>query len=62
LDTTLRLYFTTKEVKETNFKKLSSTNRPVKKIVAHYKGWNAAKATKDEVDNLYPNIHMCIRA
>jgi hypothetical protein len=37
-NTTLRLYFTTKEVKETNFKKLLAMNRPMKRIVAHYKG------------------------
>jgi ATP-dependent exoDNAse (exonuclease V) alpha subunit len=61
-DTALRLYFTTEEVKETNFKKLSAANRPVKRIVAHHKGRNAAKATEDEADNLCPDIHMCIGA
>jgi hypothetical protein len=61
-DTTLRLYFTTKEVKQTNFKKLLAANRPIKRIVAHHKGWNAAKATKDEADNLCPNIYICIGA
>jgi ATP-dependent DNA helicase PIF1 len=61
-DTALRLYFTTAEVKETNFNKLSAANRPVKKIVAHHKGRNAAKATEDEADNLCPDIHMCIGA
>jgi len=34
----------------------------VKKIVAHHKGRNAAKATEDEADNLCPDIHMCIGA
>jgi hypothetical protein len=58
----LQLYFTTTEVKETNFNKLLAANRPVKRIVAHHKGWNAAKATKDEADNLCPNIHVCIGA
>ena len=61
-DTALRLYFTTAEVKETNFNKLSAANRPVKKIVAHHKGRNAAKATEDEADNLCPDIHVCIGA
>ena len=61
-DTALRLYFTTAEVKETNFNKLSATNRPVKRIVAHHKGRNAAKATEDEADNLCPDIHVCIGA
>jgi hypothetical protein len=56
------LYFTTAEVKETNFNKLAAANRPVKKILAYYKGQNAAKATEDEVDNLYLDIYMCIRA
>jgi len=58
----LQLYFTTVEVIETNFNKLSAANRPVKKIVAYYKGWGAAKATKEEADNLYLDIHVCIRA
>jgi hypothetical protein len=56
------LYFTTTEVKETNFSKLAATNKPVKKILAYYKGWNTAKATEDEADNLCPDIHVCIRA
>jgi hypothetical protein len=56
------LYFTTTEVKETNFGKLAAANKPVKKILAYYKGWNAAKATKDEADNLYLDIYMYIRA
>jgi len=55
------LYFTTKEVKETNFNKLVAANQPVKKILAHHKGQNAAKATKDKADNLCLDIHMCIR-
>ena len=61
-DPALRLYFTTAEVKETNFGKLAATNRPVKKILAHHKGRNAAKATEDEADNLCPDIHVCIGA
>ena len=61
-DPALRLYFTTAEVKETNFSKLAGANRPVKKILAYHKGRNAAKATKDEADILCPDIHVCIRA
>ena len=56
------MYFTTAEVKETNFDKLAATNRPVKKILAHHQGRNAAKATEDEANNLCPDIHMCIGA
>jgi hypothetical protein len=58
----LRLYYTTKEVKRTNFNKLVATNKPVKKILACHVGWNAAKATKDKADNLCPDLYMCIRA
>jgi len=61
-DTALRLYFTTAEVKETNFSKLAAANRPVMRILAYHKGQNAAKATEDEADNLCPDIHVCIRA
>ena len=61
-DSALRLYFTTEEVRETNSNKLAATNRPVKKILARYRGQNAARATKDKADNLCLNIHMCIRA
>lgn len=61
-DPALRLYFTTVEVKETNFNKLAAANRPVKKIIALHKGRNAAKATEDEADNLCPDIHVCIGA
>jgi hypothetical protein len=61
-DTALQLYFTTAEVKETNFNKLSAANRPVKKIVAHHKGQGAAKATEEEADNLCPDLHVCIGA
>ena len=61
-DPALRLYFTTAEVRETNSNKLAAANRPIKKILAHHKGQNAAKATKDEVDNLCLDIHVCIGA
>jgi hypothetical protein len=61
-NTTLRLYFITKEVKLTNFDKLAGANRPVKKILARYKGQNAVKAIEDEADNLCPEIHVYIRA
>ena len=58
----LRLYFTTKEVRRTNFDKLVAANKPVKKILACHTGWNAAKASKDEADNLCPDLYVYIRA
>ena len=61
-DSALQLYFTTKEVRETNCHKLAAANRPVKKILAYHKGWNAAKATEDKVDNLCLDIYICIGA
>jgi hypothetical protein len=38
-DPALQLYFTTKEVRETNFNKLAAANQLVKKILAYYKGY-----------------------
>ena len=61
-DPALQLYFTTEEVKETNFDKLVAANMPVKKILAYHKSQNAAKATEDKADNLCPDIHECIGA
>jgi len=61
-DSALRLYFITEEVRETNYSKLAATNRPVKKVLAYHKGRNAAKATKEEADNLCPEIHVYVRA
>jgi hypothetical protein len=61
-DTALQLYFTIAKVRDTNSNKLAAANRLVKKILAYYRGRNAAKATKDEADNLCPDIHVCIRA
>ena len=61
-DPALQLYFTTAEVKETNFNKLAAANRPIKKILAYYKGQNAIKATKNKANNLYLDIHIYIRA
>jgi ATP-dependent DNA helicase PIF1 len=61
-DSALRLYFTTEEVKLTNFDKLAGANRPVKKILARHKGRNAMKATEDEADNLCSDIHVCVGA
>jgi hypothetical protein len=49
-------------MKLTNFDKLAATNRPVKKIIACYKGYNTIKATKEKADNLYTKIYVCIRA
>jgi hypothetical protein len=61
-DDTLRLYFTTTEVTETNYSRLAAINQPVLKIIARNKGRNTAKATEDEADNLSPEIHVCIGA
>jgi ATP-dependent DNA helicase PIF1 len=61
-DLALRLYFTTAEVKETNYGRLAAVNQPVKKILARHKGRNAIKATEEEADNLCPDIHLCIGA
>jgi len=61
-DSALRLFFTTEEVKLTNFDRLAGTNRPVKQILASHKGRNAAKATEEEADNLCPELHVCIGA
>ena len=58
----LRLYFTTVEVKETNYGRLVAVNRPVKKFLARYKGRNVAKAIEEEADNLCLDIYVCIRA
>ena len=61
-DSTLRLYYTTEEVRITNCTKLAATNQPVKRIKACHRGRNAAKATEDEADNLSPEICVCIGA
>jgi ATP-dependent exoDNAse (exonuclease V) alpha subunit len=61
-DSALRLYFTTEEVRQTNFDKLAATNQPIKRIKACHRGQNAAKATEDEADNLSPEICVCIGA
>jgi ATP-dependent exoDNAse (exonuclease V) alpha subunit len=61
-DSALRLYFTTEEVRQTNFDKLAGMNKPVKKILARHKGRNALKATEDEADNLCPELYVCIGA
>ena len=61
-DSVLRLYFTNEEVRQANFDKLATMNKPVKKILARHKGRGAAKATEDEADNLCPDIHLCVGA
>jgi len=58
----LRLYFTTAEVRETNYSRLAAANQPVKKILARNKGRNALKATEEEADNVCLDIHVCIGA
>jgi ATP-dependent DNA helicase PIF1 len=61
-DGVLRLYFTTAEVRETNYSRLAAANRPVKRVLARNQGRNAAKATEEEADNLCPDIYVCIGA
>jgi ATP-dependent exoDNAse (exonuclease V) alpha subunit len=61
-NTALQLYFTTNEVKEQNYKSLAALNKPVKKIVARHTGRNAIKATEEEADNLFAELHVCIGA
>jgi hypothetical protein len=61
-DSTLRLYYTTQEVRITNSTKLAVTNHPIKRIKACHKGRNAATATEDEANNLSPKIYVCIKA
>jgi ATP-dependent DNA helicase PIF1 len=61
-DIALQLYFTTNEVKEQNFKSLAAISRPVKKILARHTGQNAIRASEEEADNLYSEIHVCIGA
>jgi hypothetical protein len=61
-DDTLRLYYTTAEVRETNYNRLAATNQPVKQLTVKHKGRNAVKATEEEADNLFAEIPICIRA
>ncbi len=61
-NSTLRLYYTTTEVRTTNSTKLAAANQPVKRILARHKGRNAAKASEDEADNLSSEISVCIAA
>jgi ATP-dependent DNA helicase PIF1 len=61
-DTALRLYFTADEVKARNCESLAARNKPMKKILARYTGRNAIKATEEEVDNLFAEVHLCIGA
>jgi ATP-dependent exoDNAse (exonuclease V) alpha subunit len=58
----LRLYYTTAEVRETNYNRLAATNQPVKQLTAEHKGRNAVKATEEKADNLSTEIPICIRA
>ncbi len=58
----LRLYYTTAEVRETNYNRLAAANQPVKKLTAEHKGCNAVKATEEEADNLCLEIYVCIGA
>lgn len=61
-DDALRLYYTTAEVRETNYNRLAATNQPVKKLTAEHKGRGASAATEEEADNLSAEIYVCIGA
>ena len=61
-DTALRLYFTTEEVRQTNYNRLAAAHKPVKKILARHTGRSAVKATEDEADNLSSEMQVCIGA
>jgi hypothetical protein len=61
-DSTLRLYYTTEEVRITNCTKLAATNQLIQRIKACNRGRNAAKTTEDEADNLSLEISVCIGA
>jgi hypothetical protein len=58
----LRLYFTTNKIKERNYKSLVVLNKPIKKILARHTSRNTIKATEEKADNLFAEVHMCIRA
>ena len=61
-DSALRLYYTNAEVRETNFEKLLGINQPVKTVLAQHTGRDTAKASKEEADNLSPQLQLCIGA
>ncbi|CAG8983615.1 hypothetical protein HYALB_00004637 [Hymenoscyphus albidus] len=61
-DDALRLYYTTAEVRETNYNRLAAINQPVKKLTAEHKGRGAPAATEEEADNLSAEIYACIGA
>jgi hypothetical protein len=61
-DTALRLYFTADEVKARNCESLAALNKPAKKILTRHTGRNAIKATEEEADNLFAEVHLCIEA
>lgn len=58
----LRLYYTTAEVRETNFARLAATDQPVKKLTAEHRGRNASAASEEEADNLSTEIFVCLGA
>jgi hypothetical protein len=61
-DAALRLYFTVDEVKQRNYNSLAALNKPVKKILARHTGRNTIRATEEEADNLFAEVHLCIGA
>lgn len=58
----LRLYFTNDEVRERNYGQLVGANRPIKRILLVYMGYNALKASNEEADNLPTELLVCIGA
>jgi hypothetical protein len=58
----LRLYYTTAEVRETNYNCLAAINQPIKQLTAEHKGRNTVKATEKEANNLFAEILICIKA
>ena len=51
-----QLYFTNIEVRERNFEKLLGINQPVKTVKAQHTGRDVAKASKEEANNLSPEL------
>lgn len=61
-DSALRLYFTNAEVRDTNFEKLAGVSQPVRTVRAQHKGRDAARPSEEEVDNLCPELQLCLHA
>jgi hypothetical protein len=61
-DTAIRLYYTTEEVRACNFDRLVALNQPIKRLTGQHRGRNAIKASREEADNLSPELLVCIGA